>query len=134
MVLVYPVAGNDMNTKSYLQNADAKPLNKPMMEWFVKQVFKSKDQTSDPRLNLIGANLTGLPGATVILAEIDPLRSEGHALAKRLEDAGNDVTCEIYDGVTHEFFGMGLVVDHAADAEKLAAKNLKKAFGTDTFF
>jgi len=134
MVLVYPVAGNDMNTKSYLQNADAKPLSKPMMEWFVKQVFESKDQTSDPRLNLISANLSGLPGATIILAEIDPLRSEGRALAKRLEDAGGDVTCEIYDGVTHEFFGMGLVVDQAADAEKLAAKNLKKAFGTDTFF
>ena len=123
-----------MNTKSHQQNADAKPLNKPMMEWFVKHVFETKDQTRDPRLNLLSADLNGLPGSTIILAEIDPLRSEGKMLAKRLEAAGNDVSCEVYDGVTHEFFGMGLVVGEAADAETSGAKGLKKGFGTSTIF
>jgi hypothetical protein len=35
-LLVYPVVNNDMTTPSHLQNADAKPLNKPMMAWFFK--------------------------------------------------------------------------------------------------
>jgi acetyl esterase len=35
-----------------------------------------------------------------------------------------------YDGVTHEFFGMGAVIDKAMDAETMAANALKKAFGT----
>ena len=134
MALVYPVAGNAMNTESYIQNANAKPLNKAMMEWFVGHVFASKEQTGDPRINLVEANLQGLPSATVILAEIDPLRSEGELLAKRLKDAGSDVDYKIFSGATHEFFGMGLVVSKAAAAEKMAANGLKKAFGTDTLF
>jgi hypothetical protein len=35
-----------------------------------------------------------------------------------------------YDGVTHEFFGMGKVVDNAMAAEQMAADALKKAFGS----
>lgn len=132
MVLVYPVAGNDMNTPSYIQNANAKPLNKPMMEWFVKQTFNSVAETADPRINLVTSDLSRLPGATIVLAEIDPLRSEGEQLAKRLEAAGSDVDYKIYDGMTHEFFGMGGVVGDAMSAEKFAASGLKKAFGTNT--
>jgi acetyl esterase/lipase len=127
MALIYPVAGNDMQTASYQQNANAKPLNKPMMEWFVKQTFESKEQTSDPRINLVKANLNGLPSATIILAEIDPLRSEGRELGRRLKEAGSDVNMKMYQGVTHEFFGMGLVVDDAKTAEGVVADDLSNA-------
>jgi hypothetical protein len=34
------------------------------------------------------------------------------------------------DGVTQEFFGMGVVNDKAKDAEGMAANALKKAFGS----
>ena len=125
-VLVYPVAGNDTNTSSYLENADAKPLNKPFMEWFVKHVFEDQAQASDPRINLVSADPSGLPPTTIIAAEIDPLRSEGKMLAERLEDAGNDVGYTCYEGVTHEFFGMGLVVKDAAAAQTRVAAAIKK--------
>jgi acetyl esterase len=46
MSLIYPVAGNDMDTPSYHQNASAKPLNKAIMEWFVKQTFASPSETA----------------------------------------------------------------------------------------
>ena len=36
-----------------------------------------------------------------------------------------------YEGVTHEFFGMGAVVSQSREATKLAAANLKKAFTRD---
>jgi acetyl esterase len=35
-----------------------------------------------------------------------------------------------YEGVTHEFFGMGMVVDKARAAEQMASEALRKAFGT----
>ncbi|AQR62546.1 lipase [Brevundimonas sp. LM2] len=130
MVLVYPVAGNDMTTPSYVENATAKPLNKPMMEWFVKHIFNDPSESSDPRINLVEADLIGLPSATVILAEIDPLRSEGELLAERLEQAGVDVRHKTFHGSTHEFFGMALVVPDAAAAQTFAAHELKRAFGT----
>jgi len=129
-VLVYPVAGNDMETPSYVENATAKPLGKAMMQWFVDNVFESKDQTADPRINLVEADLIGLPSSTVILAEIDPLRSEGEMLAERLEQSGVDVRHKTFNGSTHEFFGMAMVLPDAMAAQTFAAHELKRAFGT----
>jgi acetyl esterase/lipase len=127
-LLVYPIAGNDMNTPSYRENANALPLGKADMEWFVSHVFTSKEQTSDPRINLVGRkNLDGLPAATVVLAQIDPLRSEGETYAKNLEAAGVKVNLIKVDGVNHEFFGMAKVVDKAKAAVDAANADLRRA-------
>ncbi|MEO6057229.1 MAG: alpha/beta hydrolase [Gemmatimonadales bacterium] len=128
-VLVYPIAGHDLNTPSYQENADAKPLNKPMMAWFFEKYLGSPKDGGNPLIDLVHADLSGLPPATVINAQIDPLRSEGEQLAKALETAGVDTKQKTYDGVTHEFFGMGSVLDEAKDAEQMAADGLKSAFG-----
>jgi acetyl esterase len=128
-VLVYPVANNDMTAESYTKYAAAKPLNKPMMEWFVKNYLNSTAESADPRISLVKANLKGLPPTLIIGAEIDPLQSEGKLLADKLKDAGVDTTYELYNGVTHEFFGMATVVPQAKEAQALAAKKLKAAFG-----
>lgn len=128
MALIYPVAGVDMDTPSYRENAEALPLGKKGMEWFVKHVFANPADLQDPRINLVEADLTGLPPATIVCAEIDPLRSEGELLAERLQAAGVDVEQKTYNGVTHEFFGMGLVVKDAGWAEQFVAHRLKRAF------
>lgn len=128
-LLVYPIAGNDMDMQSYKENANAAPLGKADMEWFVSHVFTSKDQMADARINLVGRDdLAGLPPATVITAQIDPLRSEGQAYADKLKAAGVTVNALNYEGVTHEFFGMGKVVDKAKDAVNAANADLIKAF------
>lgn len=130
MVLVYPVADNDLNSESYQEWADAKPLNKPMMQWFVGHVFEDESQTSDPRVKLVSADLSNLPSATIIRAEIDPLRTDGEKLAQALRDAGVEVRDHTFNGSTHEFFGMALVVPDAAAAQTFATHELKRAFGT----
>jgi acetyl esterase/lipase len=124
-VLVYPVANNDMNSESYLKYAAAKPLNKPMMEWFAKNYLPSMAAAADPRISLVKANLKGLPPTTIIGAEIDPLTTEGKLLADKLKEAGVTVNYKLYDGVTHEFFGMATVVPQAKEAQALAASDLK---------
>ncbi|KQP48357.1 lipase [Brevundimonas sp. Leaf280] len=130
-VLVYPVSGVDMDNESYVENADAKPLNKPMMKWFVKHIFANEADAQDPRINIVEkANLSGLPSTTVICAEIDPLRTEGELLAEKLEQAGVDVRHKTFHGSTHEFFGMAAVVPDATAAQTFAAHELKRAFGT----
>ncbi len=65
----------------------------------------------------------------VILAQIDPLQSQGMVYAEALEAAGVPVTSTLYEGVTHEFFGMGAVVDQAATAVEEAAAALRSSFG-----
>ncbi len=131
-VLVYPIAGYDFNTPSYQENAAAKPLNKPMMQWFFQQYLSNPADGKNSLIDLVHADVQGLPGTTVITAQIDPLRSEGKDLADRLKDAGVEVDYKNYDGVAHEFFGMGAVLDDAKAAEQQAADGLKKGFGSRT--
>ncbi len=131
-VIVYPMAGTNLDSPSYKEHANAKPLDKPMMEWFYKNLTSSASEMQDPRLDIVGkADLHGLAPATVITDEIDPLNSEGQALAVKLKQAGVTVDAQDYKGVTHEFFGMGLVVNKAKAAEDVAVKDLKAAFATN---
>jgi acetyl esterase/lipase len=129
ILAVYPVAGNDTNTVSYRENANAKPLSRPMMSWFFKQYTNSPADAQDPRLNILGADLKGLPPTTIVTAQIDPLRSDGEMLAQRLKDAGVTVQYRNFDGVAHEFFGQGAVLPQARDAVQFAAEGLKAGFG-----
>jgi acetyl esterase/lipase len=127
-LLVYPIARYDMNTPSYQQYANAMPLNKPLMQWFFANYLNSPADGQSPLISLVNAqNLQGLPPATVINAEIDPLQSEGQEYAAKLKAAGVPVTSKVYVGVTHEFFGMSSVVPQAQDAQILAAAELVKS-------
>lgn len=128
IVSVYPIAGTDTMTSSYVENAKAKPLSRAMMSWFFDMYLNGPQDRTDPRINLVAANLAGLPPTTIINAQIDPLRSDGEILAKKLGGAGVRVEQKTYPGVTHEFFGMGAAVDSAKAAEQMAADALKKAF------
>ena len=125
-LLIYPVVNDDMTNASYQRHANAKPLNKAMMAWFFKHY--GGDAKSPYALPMKAVSLKGMPSATIIAAELDPLLSEGKAYAARLKKDGVAVAYKEYKGVTHEFFGMGAVVPMAKDAEQFAADALKKAF------
>ena len=129
MLIVYPVAGTDMATPSYIANQNAIPLSKGAMGWFVDKVLAKPEDAKSPMLNLTTlADLKGLPSATVITDSIDPLMSEGKMLADKLKAAGVSTTYKNYEGVTHEFFGMGAAVSDAGAAEDMAGHELKEAF------
>ncbi len=128
-LLVYPVLDYAFDTLSYAENADAKPLDKPTMQWFWKMYLESEADGKNPYASPLRAtDLSGLPPATVILDEIDPLRSEGEAYAEKLEAAGVPVTATCYKGVTHEFFGMAAGVPEAKQAVEEAAGGLRMTF------
>lgn len=130
-VLVYPVAGVNTDSPSYKDDASAKPLNKDMMLWFFDKVLKSDADKNDPRLDIIGkADVKDLPPTTIILAQIDPLRSDGEMLADKLKKAGVQTEIKTYAGMTHEFFGLGQVVTKAKEAEDFAVARLKSAFSS----
>lgn len=127
-LLIYPVAGSYMGTSSYKENANAKPLNREMMGWFLGNYLNDPKEKNDKRINLLTANLQGLKDATVITAQIDPLRSEGRELAEILKSQGVGVTYKNFNGVTHEFFGMASVLKEARSAQQLASRELTKSF------
>lgn len=127
-LLVYPVVSNNVLNSSYVQNANAKPLNAAMMKWFFKYYSEPIDAFSAYALPDKADSLKGLPPTTLITAEIDPLYEEGKDFAERLAHDGVSVHYQHYEGVTHEFFGMAAVVDKARQAQEVAISQLRKAF------
>lgn len=125
-LLVYPVASNFTSSDSYLRYASAKPLNKPMISWFLMHYLPNMSESADPRINLVSSNLQALPPTLIINAEIDPLRDDGLQLSTALKSAGITVERRLYEGVTHEFFGTALITPEAKDAQAVAAAALKQ--------
>ena len=127
LVLIYPIGSNRNDTPSFTDSAEAKPLNAAGMAWFVKHALPKASDRSDPRVDLVHANLKGLPPTTILNAQSDPLRSDGDLLTQALKAAGNEVEHTIYPGTTHEFFGMASVVAKAEQAQNDAVARLKPA-------
>ena len=61
------------------------------------------------------------------------MRSEGKRYAERLFEAGVPVMYRNFEGVTHEFFGMGAVVDDAKQAVRLVANGMNGSFDDPIF-
>ncbi len=127
LLAVYPIAGTDTHTVSYHEQANAKPLNGAMMSWFFTQYLRTPADAQDARLNIVDANLSGLPPTTIIAAESDPLRTEGETLTSKLRAAGVSVGYRLFEGTAHEFFGQGAVQPVAMEAVAFAASALKNA-------
>ena len=129
VVSVYPVAQTSLETESYVENAEAVPLNRAMMEWFFDQTVTDESQLDDARISLVDADLAGLPPITIINASIDPLLSDGMMLADAIKASGGEVEQRTFDGVTHEFFGMAAVVEDAAAAQDYAVERVNADLG-----
>lgn len=127
-VLIYPIAGYDFTTTSYKQSDSFKPLSTGLMKWFFDNYLNSPADGKNPMISLVNANLKGMPSTTIIAAQYDPLKTEGELLADNLKKAGVSTNYKLYNGVTHEFFGMALLLPEAKDAQAMAASALKAAF------
>jgi len=124
VLAIYPVTQTGSDTESYTKYAHAKPLNAAMMPWFFNQLLSDPGQKQDPRLDVLHANLQGLPPVTLINAEVDPLRDDGALMETALKTAGVNVERRVYSGVTHEFFGLGNLVQKSAQAQAYAGERL----------
>ena len=129
-LLIYPVTDmTENNYPSYAENQDTQPLHTSMLPWFYNYYAPDKQQRNERTASpLLADDLSGLPPAIIITAEHDPLRDQGAAYAKKLADAGVSVDYKLYDGVTHEFFGLAGAVGKAKDALTQAADGLKKVW------
>ena len=131
--LIYPFV-NDKILASHRAYYNAKPLDTPGVKWFLKYappLSRATKKRIAPLLTPLYAPnslIKGLPPATVIGAEIDPLQSEGQLYTIKLRQNGVPTSYRLFRGVTHEFFGMSAVLDKAKAAQTLAANELKAAF------
>jgi acetyl esterase len=128
VIAIYPFTQTGSATESYVDSANAKPLNKAMITWFLHNTLNTESDKADPRLDIIHAKLSLLPPVTIVNAQIDPLRSDGAMLEEALKQANVQATHKEFEGVAHGFFEAAAVLPQARKAQSLAVDQLKEAF------
>jgi acetyl esterase len=129
-LLVYPVTDHRFDTESYDLNGTGYFLTRDDMKWFWRHYLAAPADGDDPYASPLRApDLGGLPPAMVVTAEYDPLRDEGEAYGRRLQDAGVDTTIHRQDGVFHGFFSFGELLEGALVANAAAFTALRGALG-----
>ena len=132
LALITPMTGTDFGLGSYAENRDSLPLNAATVEWFYSKYARDAVDLRSPKLNLVDRpDLGGLPPTTIILAEHDPLRSEGEQFANALRRSGVWVDCTLYDGVTHQFFNLAQAVNKAMFAQGQVVRNINGSLGRE---
>jgi acetyl esterase/lipase len=127
-VLIYPIAGTEMNNYSYNTYGNVVPFSKARLQWLFRQVAPTPEALRDKRLNLGNNELRDLPRTTVITAEIDPVMFEGKLYGHKLEADNIPTRFQNFEGVLHDFFGMDALLPEARKAQDTAAEQLEAAF------
>ena len=128
-VLIYPITDCNYSTPSYKENKEGYMLTRDLMKWFWSLFLEDESQADDPYASPLRAdNLSDLPQALIITAGYDPLRDEGEAYGKRMQEAGVKVTLSRYPGMIHAFIRMTARLDKANDALDEIAGTLHDVF------
>ncbi len=115
--LIYPATNMYMNTRSHKECGEGYFLTTDLMEWFQGHYLSSPADRDDWRASpLLASSLKGLPPALVQTAGYDPLKDEGHAYVKRLNDEGGSAIYTDYPGMIHGFINLGGAIDTAKTA------------------
>ena len=127
---IYPATSHALDMPSYRENATGYLLETEAMVWFWGHYLPTHADGEHVYASPLRAkDLGGLPPAFVITAEFDPLRDEGEAYAKRLQEAGVPTRLRRFDGMIHGFFGMSGIMDQAKTAIAESCASLRQAFG-----
>lgn len=109
-LVFYPSADLATRYPSFREYATGHLLDKHLMRWFAEH-FAPDD--TDFRASPMAGVLNGLPPALVVTAELDPLRDQGRAYARALEQADVPTVFHEAKGMTHGFLTMRRAIPSA---------------------
>ena len=132
-VLLYPSIDNRRNAPAYPsreKNKGVPPLTPDTLEWAAGEYLPVAELGDDWRQSpiLIG-DKRGLPPALVMVAQRDPLCSEGLAYADALEEAGVPVSRYEFPGMIHGFITMSCWLGVTERALDVIASGVRKHLG-----
>jgi acetyl esterase/lipase len=104
--LLWPALDTALDTPSYRAYGEGRFLPRAFMQYgwdhYAPDLATREHRYVAP-LKATVDELRGLPPTLIQTAENDVLRDEGEAYARKLDDAGVDVTCVRYNGAIHDF-------------------------------
>lgn len=134
-VLLWPVTDANFDTGSYTELGEERFLTRNMMIWFWDNYLPDKKTRKEIYASPLQARLEqlrGLPPALIQTAENDVLRDEGEAYARKLNEAGVDVTLTRHEGLIHDYGLLNPLANIPAVKTALlhAAASIRKALGS----
>jgi len=133
-VLMYPVTDGSLSQDTYKEFGEGLTLSTAAMSWMWDAYAPNKEDrkkvTASP-LRGTPEQLKGLPPALIIVGENDILRDEGEAYARKLMQAGVEVTAVRALATVHDFAMLNRLADTPAAkmAVQLASQKLIVALG-----
>lgn len=127
-LLMYPVTDSDVNRASYLEEPPVPTLlSGAEMSWFWDNYVPNAAARQSAEVSPLRAeSLAGMPPTVMILAGHDPLRDEGLAYARRLEEHGVPVELTMFKGMCHGFVGLAGVIEQAGEALQLGGASVRR--------
>ncbi|WP_421790542.1 alpha/beta hydrolase [Hyphobacterium sp.] len=105
-LLIYPLLQLAETRKVKPKMLEGHMLSTQALDW-IRDTYCGDTSPMDPRISpLFAEDVSHLPPAHIIAAELDPLLDEGVAYRDRLQAAGIPVTHELAKGLPHGFFNM----------------------------
>jgi len=133
-LLVVPVTDNTAttdNNPSWREYQYTASLTAEKMTWYRKHYLPKEDdwQNSEASPLLFPAEqMSGLPPALILVAELDIMRHEGEQYARKMKEAGVPVECQVVSGMPHPFLAMDAALTAGRSAMTLLCDTLAKAF------
>ncbi|NIP45709.1 MAG: alpha/beta hydrolase fold domain-containing protein [Gammaproteobacteria bacterium] len=128
LVLVYGVFGLSDSTSRRLFGERGDALTNKEMDYYYDCYVRGPEDRHDHRVDVLAADLRGLPPAFISAAAIDLLLDDSIAMKVRMDEAGVPTRLEIYDGVLHGFLHYSRTLDAASEAIDDAAQAIREAF------
>ena len=121
-----PATDASVDTASYLNYGTGRFLTRAFTKYgwdLYAPDAKTRDNPYVSPLRAKTEQLKELPPALVITAENDPLRDEGEAYARKLKEAGVEVTAVRYNGTIHDFVLLNAIAETPAARSAIAVAN-----------
>lgn len=136
-LLIYPALSLGIRRSGAEENGEVPEMGFPVdpraLCWFHRFYIPEGMDPADPRLSPLSASdLSGLPGAYIVTAGLDPLRNEAISYAERLKQAGAGAVQIDYPTMIHGFFSMQGLIPLASSAIVAAAHAVQDALSEET--
>ena len=128
MVLIYPVLGADIETSSYIRNANAPCLTRDEMIYYLESFLgpRGSKNWSDPyAVPNSATDISGLPPAYITVAAHDPLCDDGIIFHDKMKAAGLAAALREEPALAHSYMRARHVSKPAMEGFKAIANAVK---------